>query len=79
MRSLPYGEDGELTQDWKNRVTRIRKDIKVFTHTLEQEIEEGRRWEAFLTMPDATRLSRIHPADRDTDHGLWHVYQNPTQ
>jgi hypothetical protein len=59
MRSLPYGEDGELTQDWKNRVTRIRKDIKVFTHTLEQEIEEGRRWEAFLTMPDATRLSRI--------------------
>ncbi len=59
MRSLPYGDDGELTRDWKNRVTRIRNDIKVFTHKLEQEIEEGRRWEAFLTMPDATRLSRI--------------------
>lgn len=59
MSSRPYNDDGELTRDWKDRVTRIRNDIKVFTHNLEQEIEEGRRWEAFLTMPDATRLSRI--------------------
>jgi len=59
MRSRPYGDDGELTKHWKNRVTRIRNDIKDFTQILETEIEEGRRWEAFLTMPNATRLSRI--------------------
>lgn len=59
MRSSPYDEHGELTADWKTRVTRIRNNIPAFAQNLDHEIKEGRRWEAFLTMPDATRLSRI--------------------
>ena len=58
MSSRPYNDDGELTKDWKDTVRRIRND-KNFMHQLEQEIKEGRRWETFLTMPDATWLSRI--------------------
>lgn len=59
MSSRSYGDDGELTRNWKNKVTRIRNDNKVFMHNLQQEIEEGKRWEAFLTMPNVTQLSRI--------------------
>jgi len=59
MRSLPYDNDGELTRAWVNRVTRIRNNITDFAQNLEQEIKEGRRWEAFLTMADANRLPGI--------------------